>query len=112
MHKAMKKPQHGPQIRENDIGPAGKHPTVGKRLEKLDLVSASICGGNLTSHLNDLARLDRVDPSGTKLAREHCENTRPRADFRDDGSFANALSQRLRVSLHANAIRDHRSISP
>ena len=107
---ALKKRQHGPEIGENDIGSAGKHHTVGKLLEKLDLVSATICGGNLTSHLNDLARLDRVDPSGSKLAREHCENTRPRADFRDDGSFANALSQRFGVSLHANAIRNHRAI--
>ena len=107
---ALKKRQHGAKIGENDIGPTGKRHAVGKLLEKLNLFGAVIGGGNLSRHLNNLTRLDRIDPTGTKLAREHCENTRPRTDFHDDRSRANALSQRLCVSLHANAICDHRAI--
>ena len=84
---------------------------VGELLEKLDFVSTAIGGGNLTSHLNNFTRLDGIDPAGAKLARQHRENTRPRSDFHNDGSFANGFAQRLSISIHANAIRDHRAIA-
>src|SRR5208283_5821661 len=103
--------QSTPEIGKDDIGPEGKRNTVGGLLEKLDSVGAAVGGGNLTSHLNDFTRFDGIDPTGAKLAREHRENTRPRADFNNDGTLTNGFTQGLNVGVHANAICEHRAVT-
>ena len=103
--------QNTPEIGKDDVGPDGKRHSVRHVLEKLDFVGAAVGDCYLTSHLDDLSRLDGVDSAGAKLACEHRENTRPRADFHNDGTFANGLTQGLNVGVHANVICDHRAVA-
>src|SRR5207244_12308988 len=107
---ALEKRQDAHQIGEDDVGASGKGHPVGKPFEKLDSASAAVGGSNLARQLNNLSRLDGKDSFGAELACQHREDTRSRANFRDNGFLANSPSQRFRISVHANAIRNHRAI--
>src|ERR1700741_5268169 len=108
---ASEKRQNPTEIGEDDIGSRGKRHVVGEPLEKLDFVRAAVGSRNLTCHLDNFARFDGIDPARAKLAREHRKNTGARADFYNDGPLSNSLTQGMSISVHSNAIRDHRAIT-
>src|SRR5258707_15533353 len=107
---ALKKRQHSPEIRENDIGPKRKLHTAGKLFKKLDFVGAAIGAGHLARNLNYLSWFDGKDSARAELACKHRKNARPRADFHDNSSLANGFSEGLPISFRADAVCDHRAV--